>query len=181
MLCPKCNIGHSTGLAARMQTLEPIGSIAATSRRKGCAKDTSRSNRWVRPRSRGVSEPVAVFEVIGLGALRMRLQVAAQRGLTKFVGRQAELEQMKHALELLCEGHGQIVAVMGEPGVGKSWLFFEFKAVAQGGAKRASLAGRNAYLLRHLPRWPASRYLKPVHTGFRTPYIPTVLTDIGVG
>src|SRR5262249_14295385 len=51
----------------------------------------------------------------------------------KFVGRQAELEQMKHALELASGGHGQIVAAMGEPGVGKSRLFFEFKAVTQSG------------------------------------------------
>jgi predicted ATPase len=59
------------------------------------------------------------------------LQVAAGRGLTKFVGRQAELKQMKHALELGRQGHGQVVAAMGEPGVGKSRLFFEFQAVAQ--------------------------------------------------
>ena len=56
-------------------------------------------------RIKGVSEPVSVVEVTGLGPLRTRLQVAARRGLTKFVGRQAELEQMKHALELVREGH----------------------------------------------------------------------------
>src|SRR5262249_53509998 len=82
---------------------------------------------------KGVSEPVNVFEVTGVGPLRTRLQVSAQRGLTKFVGRQAELEQMKHALELVRHGHGQIVAAIGEPGVGKSRLFFEFKAVAHSG------------------------------------------------
>jgi tetratricopeptide (TPR) repeat protein len=76
---------------------------------------------------------VAVFEVTGLGPLRTRLQVAARRGLTKFVGREPELEQMKHALGLVRQGHGQIVAAMGEPGVGKSRLIFEFKAVAQSG------------------------------------------------
>jgi len=65
--------------------------------------------------------------------LRSRLQVAAQRGLTKFCGRSGELEQMKRALELAKSGHGQIVAAMGEPGVGKSRLFLEFKAVTSGG------------------------------------------------
>ena len=59
--------------------------------------------------------------------------MAAQRGFTKFVGRQAELEQMKHTLELARAGHGQIVAVMGEPGVGKSRLFYEFKATGVSG------------------------------------------------
>src|SRR5262249_51297031 len=62
---------------------------------------------------------------------RTRLQVSAQRGLTKFVGRQSELEQMKHSLELARAGHGQIVAAIGEPGVGKSRLIYEFKTIAQ--------------------------------------------------
>jgi predicted ATPase len=47
------------------------------------------------------------------------------------VGREAELEQMRRALESAREGHGQLVAAMGEPGVGKSRLFFEFKTIAQ--------------------------------------------------
>src|SRR5262249_52762515 len=80
---------------------------------------------------KGVKDPVNVFEVTGLGPLRTRLQVAAQRGLTKFVGRQPELEQMKRALESAKNGHGQIVAAMGDPGVGKSRLIYEFKAIAQ--------------------------------------------------
>jgi predicted ATPase len=52
------------------------------------------------------------------------------RGLTRFVGREEELAQMRRALELARGGHGQIVAAMGDAGVGKSRLFFEFKAVA---------------------------------------------------
>jgi class 3 adenylate cyclase/tetratricopeptide (TPR) repeat protein len=126
-------IGHSISLAARMQALAPIGSIAATQLTERLCEGYFAFRSLGPTAVKGVSEPVAVFEVSGLGALRTRLQVAAQRGFTKFVGRQAELEQMKHALELTREGHGQIVAVMGEPGVGKSRLFFEFKAVAQSG------------------------------------------------
>jgi predicted ATPase len=78
-------------------------------------------------------QTVNVFEVAGLGPLRTRLQVAARRGLTKFVGRETELQQMKSSLESARAGHGQLVAAMGDPGVGKSRLFFEFKAVAQSG------------------------------------------------
>ncbi len=128
-------VGHSTGLAARMQALAPTGSVAATELvRKLCEgyfvfKDLGPTS------VKGVAGQVNVFEVVGLGSLRTRLQVSAQRGLTKFVGRQAELEQMKHALELARAGHGQVVAAMGEPGVGKSRLFFEFKAVAQSGCR----------------------------------------------
>jgi class 3 adenylate cyclase len=124
-------IGHSTSLAARLQTLATPGStvISGSTRRmsegyfqlKGLGKTTIK----------GVSEPVELFEVTGLGPLRTRLQAAARRGLTRFIGRDAEMAQMRHALELAREGHGQIVAAMGEAGVGKSRLFFEFKAVSE--------------------------------------------------
>jgi predicted ATPase len=56
--------------------------------------------------------------------LRTRLQRAAGRGFTKFVGRQREMDAMKAAAELAKAGHGQVVAAMAEPGVGKSRLFF---------------------------------------------------------
>jgi predicted ATPase len=84
-------------------------------------------------RIKGVSEPVQVYEVAGLGPLRTRLQRAAGRGLTKFVGRRAEMDAMRRAAELATRGHGQIVAAIGEPAVGKSRLFFEFKATSQSG------------------------------------------------
>src|SRR5262249_28905916 len=84
-------------------------------------------------RVKGVSEPVNVYEVTGLGPLRTRLQRAAGRGLTKFVGREHEMAAMRHSLELVRKGHGQIVAAIGEAGLGKSRLFHEFKAVSQSG------------------------------------------------
>jgi hypothetical protein len=80
---------------------------------------------------KGVSEPVNVYEITGLGPLRTRLGRSTGRGLTKFVGRERELEQMRHALEQVRTGRGQIIAAMGEAGVGKSRMFFEFKAFAQ--------------------------------------------------
>ena len=64
----------------------------------------------------------------GLGPLRTHFQLSARRGLTKFVGRERELEQMQHALELAKHGQGQVVGVMAEAGTGKSRLFYEFKA-----------------------------------------------------
>ena len=72
-------------------------------------------------------------EVLGAGPLRTRLQGSARRGLTRFVGRHVEMEQMQQALEQAKEGHGQIVGVMGEPGLGKSRLFYEFKLTSQSG------------------------------------------------
>jgi len=80
---------------------------------------------------KGVSEPVEVYEVTGLGPLRTRFQRAAARRLTKFVGRQREIEALRHAAELARAGHGQVVAAMAEPGVGKSRLFHEFKLVSE--------------------------------------------------
>ncbi|MGH7331190.1 MAG: AAA family ATPase, partial [Candidatus Rokuibacteriota bacterium] len=74
---------------------------------------------------KGLGEPLEVFELMGAGAARTRLEAAARRGLTRFVGRGAELEQLRGALDRASRGHGQVVAVVGEPGVGKSRLFWE--------------------------------------------------------
>ncbi|MBV8362599.1 MAG: AAA family ATPase, partial [Deltaproteobacteria bacterium] len=121
-------IGHSTSLAARMQTLAPTGSIAITSATQKLCEGYFQFENLGPTRIKGVSEPVTVYEVTGLGPLRTRLQAAARRGFTRFVGRAAELEQMQHAWELARTGHGQVVAAPGEPGVGKSRLLAEFKA-----------------------------------------------------
>jgi len=127
-------IGHTTNLASRLQAVAPTGSIATSEQTRKFCEGYFTLKPLGPTRVKGVSEPVNVYEVTGLGPLRMRLlQRAAGRGLTKFVGREAELAQLRRALELTREGHGQIVAAMGEPGVGKSRLFFEFKAVAQSG------------------------------------------------
>ncbi len=144
-------IGHSTSLAARMQALAPTGSIATTEQTRRFCEGYFTFKPLGPTRIKGVSEPINVLEVTGLGPLRTRLQVRARRGFTKFVGRQAELEQMKHALQLARDGLGQIVAAIGEPGVGKSRLFFEFRAVAQSGclvleAYSVSYGKASAYL-----------------------------------
>ena len=124
-------IGHSTSLASRMQTLAPTGSIAVTeTTQKLCAGYFS--FRSLGPtRVKGVSEPVNIYEVIGLGPLRTRLQRSASRGLSKFVGREREMEALKHAAGQAKLGHGQVVAAMAEAGTGKSRLYHEFKLVAQ--------------------------------------------------
>jgi len=124
-------IGHSTGLAARMQALAPIGSIAVTEATQRLCAGYFALRRLGPARVKGASEPIEVYEVTGLGPLRTRLEAAARRGLTRFVGREHELAQMRRALELVRAGRGQMVAAIGEAGVGKSRLTFEFKAVAE--------------------------------------------------
>jgi len=126
-------IGHTANLASRMQTVAPTGSIAATEDTRKLCEGYFTFRSLGPARVKGVSEAVNVHEVTGLGVLRTRLQASARRGLSKFVGREAELAQMKRALELAKNGHGQIVAAVGEAGVGKSRLFFEFQAVGQTG------------------------------------------------
>jgi hypothetical protein len=74
---------------------------------------------------KGVAAPMAVFELAGAGPTRTPLQAFAARGLTRFVGRQLEIEALHQALVQAAAGHGQVVAVIGEPGVGKTRLFYE--------------------------------------------------------
>jgi len=126
-------IGHTTNLASRMQALAPTGSIAISEQTRKFVEGYFQLKPLGPTKVKGVSEPVNVYEVTGLGPLRTRLQRSAGRGLTKFVGRQAEMDTLKRAAEQAKAGHGQIVAAMAEAGVGKSRLFFEFKAVSQSG------------------------------------------------
>ena len=119
-------IGQTTHLAARMEQLARPGTALMT-------KDTLRLAEGyieVKPLGpvpiRGLAESVEIFEIIRAGAVRSRLQAAAARGLTPFVGRDGELGRLRETLEKARAGQGQIVAVSGEPGVGKSRLFWEF-------------------------------------------------------
>jgi predicted ATPase len=79
---------------------------------------------------KGLPEPMEVWELLGASGLRRRLQVARARGLTRFVGRQTELALLDAALAQAGAGHGQVVAVVGEAGVGKSRLVDEFVQAA---------------------------------------------------
>jgi len=126
-------IGHATSLAARMQALAPIGSIAATEAVRKLCEGYFTFKSLGPTKVKGVSAPVEVYEVTGLGPLRTHFQLLARRGLTKFVGRDPEMEAIARAAELAKAGHGQIVGVVAEPGVGKSRLFFEFKVRNQSG------------------------------------------------
>src|SRR5215467_5988283 len=126
-------VGHSTGIAARMQALAPVGSIAATEAIRTQCEGYFMLKSLGPSKVKGVSEPVNVYEVTGLGPLRTRLQRSAGRGYTKFVGREREMEVLRYAAEQAKAGRGQVVGAMAEPGVGKSRLFFEFKARNQAG------------------------------------------------
>ena len=124
-------IGHTTNLASRLQSLARTGTVAISEQTRRLVEGYFELKPLGPTRVKGVSEPVNVYEVIGLGPLRTRLQRSAGRGLSKFVGRQAEMESLRRAADQAKTGRGQIVAAMAEAGVGKSRLFFEFKATVQ--------------------------------------------------
>src|ERR1700675_2452954 len=126
-------IGHTTNLASRMQALAPTGSIAISDQARKLVEGYFALKPLGPTKVKGVTEPVNVYEVTGLGPLRTRLQRSAGRGLSKFVGRDREMEAMRNASELARAGRGQIVAAMAEAGAGKSRLYFEFKAKNQSG------------------------------------------------
>ena len=109
-------IGHATSLAARLQSLANPGSIVVSASTFRLTDGFFAFNALGAAQIKGVSEPVPVYEVVGVGPLRTRLQVAARRGLAQFVGRQRELELMQQAWEQAKRGQGQIVAAGGGAG-----------------------------------------------------------------
>jgi len=119
-------VGQTTHLAARMEQLATPGSILLTAEALRLAEGYVQVKALGPIPVKGLPEPIEVYEATGGGAVRTRLQAAAMRGFTRFVGRDTEVEQLRRALQQAFDGHGQIVAVVGEPGVGKSRLFYEF-------------------------------------------------------
>jgi class 3 adenylate cyclase/predicted ATPase len=118
-------VGQTTHLAARMEQL-------ATGGRSLLTADTLRLvEGYVDVKSlgpvpvKGLEAAIEVYEILGAGPLRSRLHAAAARGLTRFVGRETEVEQLRQALGRAATGRGQLAALVGEPGVGKSRLVWE--------------------------------------------------------
>jgi class 3 adenylate cyclase len=118
-------VGQTTHLAARMEQLAPAGSTRITASTLRLAEGFVQVSDLGPVPVKGVDAPVAVYDLVGAGQARTRLQAAAARGLSHFVGRDAEMGELRAALEQARGGRGQVVAVVGEPGVGKSRLFHE--------------------------------------------------------
>jgi len=119
-------VGETTHLAARMEQLAPPGTILLAGRTLGLAEGYVEVKALGPVQVKGRTEPVEVYELVRTRAVGSRLQAATARGLTPFVGREAEIEAIHQALGRAEAGHGQLVAIVGEPGVGKSRLFWEF-------------------------------------------------------
>ncbi|MBN3779007.1 AAA family ATPase [Burkholderia sp. Ac-20345] len=120
-------VGHTIHIASRMEGIATPSSILVSESTHKLAEGYFEFKALGATQVKGISEPLSVYEVLGLGALRTRLQLSAHRGLARFVGRDAELEHLHGALDETRAGRGRVVAVVGEAGVGKSRLFHEFK------------------------------------------------------
>jgi class 3 adenylate cyclase/tetratricopeptide (TPR) repeat protein len=148
--------GHTVNLAARMEHICEPGHVYLT-------RATARLVEGyftLRPLGcmtvAGVDEPVEVFDLEGQGHARTRLQRTLARGETHFIGREPEMAALADALERVRAGEGQVIAVTGEAGIGKSRLCHEFAAQAE----RASVEVHRASGMPHGAALP----LHPIHT-----------------
>jgi class 3 adenylate cyclase/tetratricopeptide (TPR) repeat protein len=119
-------VGQTTPLAARMEQLATPGSIRLTAATLRLVEGLVRVTVLGPVPVKGLAEPVEMFELVGASAIRQRLQAAVAQGLTRFVGREMEIGTLRDTLERAGAGYGQVVALVGEAGVGKSRLVYEF-------------------------------------------------------
>jgi class 3 adenylate cyclase/tetratricopeptide (TPR) repeat protein len=125
-------VGDTTHLAARMQALAEPGTILITEATHRVVEGYVRSEALGPVQVKGRSEPVSVFKVTGRRRGRTRLEVSAERGLTPLIGRERELGLLRDCLERVKAGRGQVVGIVGEAGVGKSRLLYEFRKSLEG-------------------------------------------------
>jgi class 3 adenylate cyclase/tetratricopeptide (TPR) repeat protein len=120
-------IGHTVGLAQRMESLAPPGSTTLSARTAGLVSGEFELGELGEFEVKGSSLPQRVFELLGKSSSRDRVEAAGARGgLSRFVGREREQAALGAALDRGLAGEGQVVGLVGEPGVGKSRLAHEF-------------------------------------------------------
>jgi class 3 adenylate cyclase/tetratricopeptide (TPR) repeat protein len=119
-------VGQTTHLAARLEQMAVPGSTLLSADTMTLAEGAVQGKPLGPVAIKGLEAPVEVYELLGALSVRSRLEAVAARGLTPFVGRQPEVEALRHALAQAHAGRGQVVGVLGEAGVGKTRLFYEF-------------------------------------------------------
>jgi class 3 adenylate cyclase/tetratricopeptide (TPR) repeat protein len=119
-------IGHTVGLAQRMETLAEPGKAYLTESTAELARGYLDLRELGEFEIKGASRPVQVFELAGVGQARSRLDLARERGFSRFVGREGELAQLDSALNRARDGEAKAVGIVAEPGIGKSRLCHEF-------------------------------------------------------
>jgi class 3 adenylate cyclase len=119
-------IGHTVGLAQRMEALAEPGKAYATEHTAELAHGYLDLRDLGEFEIKGASRPVEVFELAGVGQARSRLDLARERGFSRFVGREGEMEKLREALGRAQEGEASAIGIVAEAGVGKSRLYHEF-------------------------------------------------------
>jgi class 3 adenylate cyclase len=144
--------GHTVGLAQRMESLAEPNTCYLSAATAHLVAGFFTLDDLGAFQVKGVSEPVGVFVLRGVGTLRTRFEVARAQGLSRFVGREADMQTLEAALAQAQAGNGQVVGVVAPAGTGKSRLGFEFleRCRARGLAVnvgRAVAHGKNIPLL----------------------------------
>jgi adenylate cyclase len=119
-------IGHTVGLAQRMEALAEPGKAYLTEHTAKLARGFFDLEDLGEFEIKGASRPVQVFELAGVGQARGRLDLAQERGFSRFVGREREMAALEEALAQAREGEATAIGVVAEPGIGKSRLYHEF-------------------------------------------------------
>jgi class 3 adenylate cyclase/tetratricopeptide (TPR) repeat protein len=119
-------IGHTVGLAQRMEALAEPGRAYLTEAAAEAARGFLELEDLGEFEIKGASRPVRVFELVGVGSARSRLDLSRERGFSRFVGRAEEMSVLAEALGRAKAGEGAAVGIVAEPGVGKSRLCHEF-------------------------------------------------------
>jgi len=119
-------MGETAHLAARMEQLAPVGHIRITLATHNLVRDFVTAQELGGMPVKGMDAPVVVFDLTGASSIRTRIQASAAAGFSRFVGRDREMAHLDEMLDSTEQSGGQVVGVVGEPGVGKSRLFYEF-------------------------------------------------------
>ena len=119
-------VGGTVHLAARMEQMAKPGSVLATAHTLKLAEGYVSTRPLGALEVKGLPDPIQVYEVTGAGSARTRLQATAGRGLTRFIDRDVERAQLQRIQQLAGSAEAQVVAIIGEAGVGKSRLVHEF-------------------------------------------------------
>jgi class 3 adenylate cyclase/tetratricopeptide (TPR) repeat protein len=119
-------VGQTTHLAARMEQLADPGAIVITPDTLALTEGYVEIKSLGAVPVKGLADRIEIYELLCAGPARTRLQAATRRGLTRFVGRDNEIQQLRRVQQLAGAGRGQVAAIIGEAGVGKSRLVYEF-------------------------------------------------------
>ncbi len=112
-------VGQTTHLAARMEQIAKAGSVLITDATLKLAEGYVHVKPLGAVPVRGLDTTIDAYELVGAVPRRTRFQATASRGLTRFVGRDTELEALGQARKRAAAGHGEVVALVGEPGGGQ--------------------------------------------------------------